>query len=129
MVEFSAAYGLRGSVYRQLMEKVLKQAQPWRDLGHNRAHVALNFQPLPDQHDDSTGILNQDQMVRDTPADIVFDIYENNLGLRIAAPCNGDLFRPEEIARILKDLEQVMIELSRNPAKRISELNTGNLRS
>jgi acyl transferase domain-containing protein len=129
VMEFSAAYGLRDSAYGKLMEEVLEKVQPGRTMRRNRAHVLLNFLPVADEEksnlqENRLGPKNS-AMHLEVGADLNFSIRENNLGLRVIAHYNQDLFKPETIARILEDLQQTLEELMRNPTKRISELNIG----
>ena len=126
VAEFQIAYGQWDSLHGKYVRKVMKKVQPGRDMGRNRAHVVLNLAPHPDEEVElKRKISKQDRVVRAMSFDLMLDIAENNLGLRISAAYNRDLFKPETIARILKDLKQVLEAFVRNPAKRISELDVG----
>jgi hypothetical protein len=128
VMEFSAAYGLRDSAYGKLLEEAMNKVQPDRPIGANRAHVLLNYMPVPDAEG---GLKRKDSKLHDgfvatsITVDVAMNIYENNLGLNIVVAYSSTLFKRDTITRILKDLEQILEEFVRNPAKRILELNVG----
>jgi non-ribosomal peptide synthetase component F len=126
VIEFQIAYGQWDSQHGKYIREIMKKVQPGRDMGLNRAHVVLNLEPHPDEEVELKGKISvRDRVVRAMSFDLKLDISENNLGLRISAAHNRDLFKPETIVRFLKDLEWVLEEFVRNPAKRISELDIG----
>jgi|GEM_PF-1372154 amino acid adenylation domain-containing protein len=127
MMQCSAAYGRQVFYYGELMEK----AQLGRDIGRNRAHVSLGFVPVPYFIDGEGGLNGKGSKWDSLPksmgrvTDVSLSIRESNLGLGIRAVYDPDLFKLETMQRIVKDLEEVLEEFVRNPAKRLSELNVG----
>jgi hypothetical protein len=122
VVEFPAAYGLWNSSYGRLARNIIEQVQPGRDVGRNKAHLVLNLMHVPDQKSELAKAPSSGRRIANV-VDLKLDVLENNLGLRICAAYNRDLFKSETVAGILKDLQRVLEEFVQNPEKRISELD------
>jgi hypothetical protein len=135
IMESLFAYGVQGSAHVKVLETIRKAAQPGRSLGRDRTHIFLDWLSAPRRIEQRENVKSElAGMKPDTAGEIgdlaisfglKVNVSENNQGLRIQVIFSRDAFEPETITRFLKDLERVLEEFLRNPAKRISELDVG----
>jgi hypothetical protein len=129
------AYGVQGSAYVKVLEMIRMSTQPGRDLRRDRTHIFLDWLSAPWRIEQEENVkIESTGMNPDTAGEIAdraisfglkLNVSENNQGLKIQVVFSRDSFESETITRFLKDLERVLEEFLRNPAKRISELDFG----
>nr|QEO74126.1 condensation domain-containing protein [uncultured bacterium] len=107
-------------------ERLLEELQPERQLSRTPIfQVLFNFVSLSDLSLDLPGLQIDSVRLREPESKFDFTLYVNELAesFQCNLVYNADLFVPERIAEMLRQLESLLEQASANPERRIGDLS------